>query len=225
MVSLLAMSLGNFGQIIDHYPTFLICYSFCVFGWIGLLHVSYLYLLEITGVDKRVFQDVPWFTYNSLIGLTFYLPRIIGKFLMAALYERYDITQISLWEAIISLLAILLLGFLPESPKWLLSQFRVKEAQEVLNDMSNVNGTKMNLELDIMDSTRKQTGNVINKDIKVKFNCMEGKVSLEQTKYSFLALFDLNLIRVGVSQTRVLLYVIIIAVHRRLHLHLLSLPR
>ena len=132
---------------------------------------------------------------------------------------------ISLCEAIISLLAILLLGFLPESPKWLLSQFRVKEAQEVLNDMSNVNGTKMNLELDIMDSNRKQTGNVINKDIKVKFGCMEGKVSLEQTKYSFLALFDLNLIRVGVSQTRILLYVMIIAVHRRLHLHLFSLPR
>merc|ERR1719397_304548 len=106
-------------MMLEHYRLFQLGYLLSMFGFYGLLQISYIYLVEITGNDKRVFSRVGWFTYDSLISMSFYIPRLGGGVLMALIikyFPHFSVDILALLEFIFPLVSVILLAWLPESP-------------------------------------------------------------------------------------------------------------
>ena len=191
-------------------PLYLSTYFLGECGWYGLLVTHYCYLVEIIGFNKKVFRKCDWFTYNSLICMSFQLPRMTGEFLMKTSVDSFKLThnQVSLTLAVMAVLSILLLAWLPESPKWLLLSHKVGEAEKVLNDIAVTNGKKIKVEVVIHRSTQDRRlgfdGAFVHEDIvEVKLNNEEfqEKIFLERRSYSLTSLFNPSLLTVIVDES------------------------
>ena len=188
------------GTLVSPNPVFIFSYVIGMTGYFGLFLVSYLYLVEMIHFNKRVFPGISWFTYNSLICFTIRIPELLGEFLTETSYNYFDWYQVTLAMAVITLLPIyLLLAWLPESPKWLLANHKVRQAEQVLNDMARTNGKDVTVKVDIVDSTRQTAwdGARVHKDVvRVKLGDRE-EVKLEVRSYSTFSMFNANLLQVG----------------------------
>ncbi|GAB6029326.1 hypothetical protein CHUAL_005093 [Chamberlinius hualienensis] len=112
-----------------NYVMFLVFRFICALGDAGVFSVTFVVIMEILGRSSRAF-----------LGLQFMAPFSLGFMLLPLLaYFVRDWFQLQL---IISVPCVLLLSYfwlLPESPRWLLAQGRVRESLEVLKV-----GAKMN---------------------------------------------------------------------------------
>ena len=202
LVGLVCFCVRHVGTLVSSYPSpvFIFSYVIGMTGYFGLFLVSYLYLVEMIHFNKRVFPGISWFTYNSLICFTIRIPELLGEFLTETSYNYFDWHQVSLAMAVITLLPIyLLLVWLPESPKWLLANHKVRQAEQVLNDMAKTNGKDVSVKVDIVDSTRRTAwdGARVHKDVvRVKLGDRE-EVRLEVRSYSTFSMFNANLLQVG----------------------------
>ena len=89
-------------------------------------------LIEIVGVRERI-PCIPWVTYASMQGNIVAIPLTIGEVLVSliALFVPFW-RSLELIVALISLTCVISIYFIPESPRWLIAQGKVKEAKEVI---------------------------------------------------------------------------------------------
>ena len=191
---------GRFSSYLD--PIFVLSTVIGDCGYYGLFPVCYFYLVEIVLFNKRVFERVPWFTYNSLVCLTLRVPRLLGQFLIDISIRHLSYDQVSVLMILLCLMAIILLAWLPESPCWLLHRHRVTEAEDVLNEMARVNGKKVTVKVTVLeDYSRGWTdwdGSYVNENLaRVQFGDRE-EVFLERRSYPFFpSLLNVNLLPVS----------------------------
>ena len=192
----LALLIVNFRS-----PFFYFSYLIGEMGFYGLFLFCYLYLVEIIEFNKKVFSQVSWFTYNSLIGLTFRIPLILGDFVISTWISYYQPSgkTVYLSLVVISFMPIyLLLAWLPESPQWLLSKFKVREAEEVLNEMARLNGKKVTVKVDIVVCDIGRTdwdGAKIDGELALVKLGDRKEVLVEKRSYSMFSLFNVNLLQ------------------------------
>ena len=198
-----AMGVGFFCAITNKFYIFLIAVFIINFGSFGLFQVCYLYLLEITGFDRRVFPSVKWLTFNSLIAQTFLIPFLVGKLasVVTIFLTAASLHQVSLFLGIMSFSQLILLLHMPESPKWLLRNLKRKRAEKLLNKIAEVNGKEMTVEVELAKGSSRvdSDGAKVHEDIVTIKVGGRHPVSLEKKEYSFLTIFNINLLPVRSS--------------------------
>ena len=207
LLTQLSMGVGYFTTLTENFKIFVLGIWIINFGWYGLFQVSYLYLMEIVGFNMRIHTSIKWFTLNSLIAQTFLIPIFLGE--IAAMIIIWK-TQAALCNAflclgILSFSQVFLLMHLPETPKWLLTNLKPKEAERQLNEMAAVNGKKITVEVELAQGRcRVDTDGATLCDLaKVKFGGQE-PISLEKRDYPTFTVFNLNLLPVSPSWRKVL---------------------
>ncbi|XP_060558966.1 organic cation transporter protein-like [Ruditapes philippinarum] len=94
---------------------------------------AYIISLEITSVKKRVWP-----------GVISELPYVLGLVVLAAVaYGLRDWFQIQLYTSLPAVLFVFYWWLMPESPRWLLSKGRVKEAEQILRNAARWNKTTL----------------------------------------------------------------------------------
>ena len=203
LMSQLSMGLGYFITITEDFHQFLFGVWTIHFGWYGLFQVSYLYLGEIVGFNTRVFESIKWFSFNSLIAQTFLIPIFLGEIAAVKTISLSggSLFQVSLCLGILSFSQIFLLMHMPETPKWLLTNLKRKEAEKQLNKIAKVNGKKITVEVELVKGSSRvdsDGASVHEKIVKVKFGGQQ-PISLEKRDYSIFTIFNLNLLPVSSS--------------------------
>ena len=197
-----SMGVGYFCAITKSFKFFLVSVWTIHFGSSGLFQVCYLYLVEITGFEKRVFPSIKWLTFNSLIAQTFLIPYLLGKLTSVATIwlTAASLHQVSFFLAVFSFAQLLLLIHLPESPKWLLTNLKPKAAENLLNKMAEANGKEITVEVELAKGSSRvaSDGAVVHEDVvRVRFGGLQRPVSLEKKDYSILKIFNMNLLPVS----------------------------
>ena len=189
VISMLTMSSGTILQ------TFMLDFKVVVimtflkgFGKWALFQVCLLYLVEIMGFKKR-FKRLYWISYNSVAGISLMIPYCLGK-IFATFFISYfsDWRQFELYLGIISFSQVLVVWFIPESPKWLLYHYKIKRAQKLLSEIAKANG----VDVDIKIKTVKRQNDFDTEGAEIKDDLIEidfgdskiEKVLLQQRYYS-----------------------------------------
>ena len=203
LMTLLSMGVGYFSTITDNFDQFLVGIWTINFGWYGLFQVCYLYMGEIVGYNRKVFSSIQWFSFNSLVAQTFLIPKLLGELLSLGTISLTgaSLFQVSLILGILSYALILFLTHMPETPNWLLTNLKRKEAEKQLNKIAEVNGRKTTVEVELVKgiTTVDSDGATVHEDIvKVKFGGKQ-PISLFKRDYSIFTIFNLNLLPVSSS--------------------------
>ena len=148
----LAMITMSLGALLE---TFMPSFAYvCIFTFLNsfgkwaLFQVALVYLMEVIGFRKR-FHTLYWISYNSVATITIFIPYSLGKILSSAVVQSLpNWRQFERWIALGTFTEILIIFFLPESPKWLLSKNKIKEAKAVLREIARVNGKREDFEIE-----------------------------------------------------------------------------
>ena len=148
------------GSILSCFNNFYFAYLPGSFLWFGgclsLYQVNLIYLVEIVGLRKQVFSRCRWFTYNSLIGASFFIPYYTGKLVAGVFIEviSLDFSIYCILLAVLSSLSTSLVYFLPESPRWLLVTYRTDDARKVLEAMAEENKEKIEIKIEVVEKKK-----------------------------------------------------------------------
>ena len=121
---------GTLNAFAPYYELFLVGIWTCGFSAIGLGTVMYVWVMEIlSGQEKTIFGALPHLNFAfwglAVAGIAYLIPNwhhmeLVFSLPLIGLYATYWI--------------------LPESPRWLLSQGRTKEAEEIVRKIAKYNG-------------------------------------------------------------------------------------
>ncbi|TMS40084.1 hypothetical protein L596_006508 [Steinernema carpocapsae] len=101
---------------------------------------AYVMCMEITGVK-----------YRSIVGSLLQAPWACGyAFLALVAYLTKSWTTIQLISAFLHTAAMVLIHFLPESPRWLIVTNRVDEAEDIIREACNMNDSKIPEDLELV---------------------------------------------------------------------------
>ena len=233
LLTQVSMGLGYFMTITEKFGLFLVGVWIINFAWYGLFQVCYLYLVEIVGLDGKVFPSIKWFSFTSLIAQSFNIPILLGEIgsVTTIYYSGASLFQVSLCLGILSFSQVLLLLHMPETAKWLLTNLKREEAESQLNEIARVNRKEITVEVELVkgDSRVDSDGAWVHEDIvRVKFGAQQA-ISLEKRNYPIFTIFNLNLLPVSPStfppsmqNADVSMYLSIVSVHDCLLRHLVA---
>ena len=106
------------------------------FGKRNLLQVCLLYLVEIMGFQRR-FKKFYWISYNFVAGITLFIPYCLGKIVTTLFISFHpEWRKFELYLGLISISQILVVLFIPESPRWLLFHYKVEKAKKPLTTIA-----------------------------------------------------------------------------------------
>ena len=136
----------NIMQLVFYAPKYkLQIFIFCRFfqGFAITFHsVSLVLLLELTGPKRRVLAA-------NILAYSFAL----GQILLAVVARQFKNYKLTYWALNIYVLPfIFIYVFLPESPRWLVQQGRIREARKVLERMFTINRRPLNDRLELFYS-------------------------------------------------------------------------
>ncbi|XP_053396903.1 organic cation transporter protein-like isoform X2 [Mercenaria mercenaria] len=129
-VAVLLMVASSFGLAWVH-AYWLFCIVEFILGGsiVASFMPAYIISLEMTSANKRVWP-----------GVISDFPYVLGLVLLAAIaYALRDWFQIQLYTALPGVLFVFYWWLIPESPRWLLSKGRVKEAEQILRKAARWN--------------------------------------------------------------------------------------
>ena len=166
-------------------------------GTFGSYQLCFIYLVEIIGWRKPVFSKIPHFTLNSLIGSTFLVPFYIGKIIPGLFIEVVKIQFYSYIYAVsaATISIALTVFFIPESPRWLLSIYKIERAKEILSGIAKTNNKDVDIEVECVPGDPERTKDLDGADIReyyvlVKFNRADKEdVFMEMRSYPWGAFF------------------------------------
>ena len=112
-----------------NYVTFIIGRIFNAFLVIAIFETFFTYMLEFVGG-----------AWSTVIGLGSMFVWVLGWLSLAGLaYFLRDWRDLMLYSSLPSLLSVLMYWLLPESPRWLLSVGKIKEAEEIVRSGAKYN--------------------------------------------------------------------------------------
>jgi len=127
---LLVVTVGTLSSFAPNYPSFLVGIFICGFSSLGYGTVMYTWMMEhVGGKYKTILGAAPHYNFGFW-GL------------MTAVFA-YFLPHWRHLQLLFSVPLIVLVGafwYLPESPRWLLTNGRVEEAEKIVRDIARVNG-------------------------------------------------------------------------------------
>jgi len=142
---------GTASSFTTNYPSFLISVWFCGFSSIGYGTVMYCWMMEhISGNHKTVMGAVPHYCFGFW-----------GLVTPLICYLVPNWRQLQLIFSVPCLVLSLAYFYIPESARWLLTNGRIKEAEELCKEIARVNGRDLGPDFQLHmknSSTEKQRG-------------------------------------------------------------------
>ena len=94
------------------------------FGEWALFQTIFIYIVEVTGHKER-FSTLYWISHSSIACVTLVNPYCLGKIVATTIiiYLLPNWRHFELCLGLASLVPCLLIWFIPESPRWLLSKY------------------------------------------------------------------------------------------------------
>jgi len=124
-------------------------YSYVLFRMIagagaeGCFLIPFTLSMEVVGIKERV-PCLPWVTYNTLLANFISVPLAGGESLISALGYALKDWRTLQWVSSAGCLAVSVIWFLlPESPRWLISNEKYKEAKALVLKAGKRNGVKI----------------------------------------------------------------------------------
>ena len=190
IISLLSIAIGSIISCIrNFYYAYLPGSFLSIAGCFGLYQVSFIYLVEIVGWRKQVFSRFRWFTYDSLIGMSFFIPYYLGKIVAAVVIEviLLEFNFYCILIAVVSSLSTFLVYFLPESPRWLLVNYKVEKANKILQSIAKENKKKVTFDIEVVKAKKvfDADGAKLKDYVKVKFVEKHEDVWMEIRSYKW----------------------------------------
>ncbi|CAG7817036.1 unnamed protein product [Allacma fusca] len=147
---------GLLSDIIGRKLAFFACLTFEMIGGVGCVFARdfwvWTFFRVITGVTVPAIYQIPFIICLELVGPSYraFVTVMTSLFYVAGLmllpliaWLERDWRIMSLYTTVPFSLYYIYFWFLPESPRWLLAQKRVKEALKILEALAQVNGKKL----------------------------------------------------------------------------------
>jgi len=144
------------GAFMPGYWSYLALRFLTAVGAVGLFNESFTLTVEVMGA-KEIVPWLPWVTYRNLMGNVVQIPYAVGEAILGvfAIFIRdYFTLQWVMSVAILVQIPVWLL--LPESPRWLLSKGREKEARALMTRAARMNGKPMDLTHHVLKAKEKE---------------------------------------------------------------------
>ena len=149
-ISMLIMGSAALAEtLMPSFELVLLMVFFNSFGRQALFQICLLILFEIIGVKKR-FKRFYWISYNSLAGVTFFIPYSLGKLIGTVNFSIFtDWREAELWFGVLTLCLLVIVWFIKETPRWLLSKHKIHEAKTLLGIIAKTNSRKVDVSIRI----------------------------------------------------------------------------
>ena len=188
--SLISIALGSSISCFNNFYYAFLPGAFLILGGcLSLYQVNLIYLVEIVGWRKQVFSRFRWFTYNSLIGTSIFVPYYLGKLLTGVVIEviSLDFDIYCILIAVLSILSIFLVYFLPESPRWLLVTYKTDDAKKIIMSIAEENKEKIDLEIEVIEKKKDHDvdGAKLKDYIKIQFGRKYEDILMELRSYKW----------------------------------------